>query len=276
MFSQERIQEEIIVPILNTKNQLEKFARDKKTLFLAFWDFDGTILKGDCSEGLIENGKQVFPGLVELGILSGFSSEFRGEEGVTAFWKKYREMEDIDKREAYIFLPRIFSGLRESQILDLAKKHFHETSQKYYFPSSIYIFEKLRQAGVESHIVSASANFFVKGIEGTLPINPDLIYGIETEIVDGIITKKEILPVTYGEGKKDKLELVVETILKEKKAEQVFILAGFGNSFHTDGHFLKYIVEQNFEKGKPISVMINGGNAPVEFKGLFKEVSFDL
>ena len=220
MFSQERIQEEIIVPILNTKNQLEKFARDKKTLFLAFWDFDGTILKGDCSEGLIENGKQVFPGLVELGILSGFSSEFRGEEGVTAFWKKYREMEDIDKREAYIFLPRIFSGLRESQILDLAKKHFHETLQKYYFPSSIYIFEKLRQAGVESHIVSASANFFVKGIEGTLPINPDLIYGIETEIVDGIITKKEILPVTYGEGKKDKLELVVETILKEKKAEQ--------------------------------------------------------
>lgn len=276
MFSQERIQEEIIVPILNTKNQLEKFARDKKTLFLAFWDFDGTILKGDCSEGLVENGKQVFPGLVELGILSGFSSEFRGEEGVTAFWKKYREMEDIDKREAYIFLPRIFSGLRESQILDLAKKHFHETLQKYYFPSSIYIFEKLRQAGVESHIVSASANFFVKGIEGTLPINPDLIYGIETEIVDGIITKKEILPVTYGEGKKDKLELVVETILKTKRADEVFILAGFGNSFHTDGHFLEYIVDQNFEKGKPISVMINGGNAPVEYKGLFKEVSFDL
>jgi len=269
--------EEIVAPILNTKKELEnKFGENQNTLFLAFWDFDGTILKGDCSEGFVEDGKQIFMGLVELGIRNGFCSEFRGEEGVNAFWKKYREMEEVDKREAYIFLPRIFHGTKESQILDLAKKHFRKTLQRYYFPSSISIFEKLREAGIESHIVSASANFFVKGIEGTMSIHPDLIYGIETEIVDGFITQKEVLPVTYAEGKKDKIEKVVEAILKEKKAEQVFILAGFGNSFHTDGPFLKYIVEQNFEKGKPISVMINGGNAPMEYKGLFKEVSFDL
>lgn len=268
---------EIVASILNTKRQLEeRFEQSKKTLYLAFWDFDGTILKGDCSEGLIENDKQIFLGLVELGIRNGFCSEFRGDEGVLAFWKKYRDMEEVDKREAYLFLPRIFHGTKESQIRELAKKHFQTTLQRYYFPDSIYIFEKLREANIESHIVSASANFFVKGIEDTLPINPDRIYGIETEIENGVVTKKEIHPVTYAEGKREKIKQVVQSILSEKQAEQVVLLAGFGNSFHTDGPFLKYIVEQNLEVGKPIAVMINGGEAPIEYRGLFKEVSFDL
>ena len=56
----------------------------------------------------------------------------------------------------------------------------------------------------------------------------------------------------------------------------VFILAGFGNSFGTDGPFLKYISEQKFQVGKPISVMINGGNSPIKYEGKFKEVTFDL
>ena len=37
-------------------------------MFLAFWDFDGTILKGDCSEGLRQDGKPIYKGMVQLGI----------------------------------------------------------------------------------------------------------------------------------------------------------------------------------------------------------------
>lgn len=102
------------------------------------------------------------------------------------------------------------------------------------------------------------------------------MYGIEMKISDGVITTEEIEPVTYAEGKTEKLKLIVNSLLEEKKAEQVFVLAGFGNSFHTDGPFLEYIAEQQLLAGKSTTVMINGGNTPEEYKGLFKEVSFDL
>lgn len=276
-------EKEILTTILNTKQEIESLkannkalCADKKCLFLAFWDFDGTILKGDCSEGLKEKDKEVFKGLVELGILKGYAKDYKGEEGVNAFWKKYQELEAIDKKVAYVFLPKIFEGNDESVMQNLAKEHFKETLQKYYFPSSIRILEKLKEVGVQSYIISASATFFVKGSVGTTPVSPDSIYGIEMKIENGKILPTEIPPVTYAEGKREKIQQIVNNILKEKKADKVFVLAGFGNSYHTDSAFLKYIAEQKLEAGKPISVMVNGGESPAEFKGLFKEVSFDV
>jgi|JI9StandDraft_1071089.scaffolds.fasta_scaffold00865_20 phosphoserine phosphatase len=272
---------EILESILKTKQKIEKHLEDnknlslqKKNLFLAFWDFDGTILKGDCSEGLNEpNG---FKGLMELGILNGYLSEFKGEEGVKAFWKKYREMEEINKREAYLFLPRLFRGNEVGTISNLAKDHFNNVMRKFYFPTSISILENLKANGIESYILSASADFFIKGCEGTLPIQKENMHGIEVKIQNGIITKEEIEPVTYAIGKTEKLKLIVSSLLENKKADQVFVLAGFGNSFHTDGPFLEYIANQKLVAGNPTTVMINGGNAPEEYKGIFKEVKFDL
>ena len=67
-------EQEILETILNSKKEIEAYkvenqvlCESSKCLFVAFWDFDGTILKGDCSEGLEENGKQVYEGLIELG-----------------------------------------------------------------------------------------------------------------------------------------------------------------------------------------------------------------
>ena len=101
------------------------------------------------------------------------------------------------------------------------------------------------------------------------------MFGIEVEIKNGIITPKEISPVTYADGKREKLIQIVANLLAEKKADKVFVLAGFGNSFHTDGPFLKYIAEQKIEAGKAITVMINGGEATSEYTGIFKEVIFE-
>lgn len=275
MQREENKENEIISEILELKKGIEsKKLSSSNSAYLAFWDFDGTILKGDCSEGLRENGEEIFKGLVELGILKGYAKEFKGKEGVAAFWKKYREMEAIDKKAAYIFLPQIFAGNREEVILDLAKEHFQNMLKNYYFSSSIRILEKLEALGIKSYIISASAHFFVKGMSGTLPIGSDCLYGIEVEIENGIVTPKEISPVTYADGKREKLIQIVENILEEKKADKVFVLAGFGNSFHTDGPFLKYIAEQKMETGKAVTVMINGGDAPTEYKDIFKEVNF--
>lgn len=68
--------ESIVKNILNTKQAIIENSKSKSSdefVFLAFWDFDGTILKGDCSEGLEENGKLIYKGLAQLAIESGYS-----------------------------------------------------------------------------------------------------------------------------------------------------------------------------------------------------------
>ena len=61
--------------------------------FVAFWDFDGTILKGDCSEGLQADGKLVYPGLAQLAIEGGLSNLYSPDHGFTRFWTDYTNME---------------------------------------------------------------------------------------------------------------------------------------------------------------------------------------
>ncbi|MBP7283739.1 MAG: haloacid dehalogenase-like hydrolase [Leptospiraceae bacterium] len=276
-------EQEILETILNSKKEIEAYkvenqvlCESSKCLFVAFWDFDGTILKGDCSEGLEENGKQVYEGLIELGVTKGYAKDYKGEEGLSGLRKEFARLEKTDIGQAYLFAPKIFAGNDVKTLQSFASGHFKEVLQKYYFPSSVQILNKLKEAGVKSYIISASADFFVKGSVGTIPVDLDSMNGIEMKIENGKTTSTEIPPITFAEGKRKKIELIVGKILQEKKADYVFILAGFGNSFRTDGPFLEYIAEQKLQAGKPISVMINGGNPPDEYKGKFKEVSFDL
>ena len=277
------LEKEIIETILNSKKEIEKIKEGDKSLcergkclFIAFWDFDGTILKGDCSEGLTENGKQVYKGLIELGVEKGYAKNYKGEEGLKKLEHEFSVLEKKDIGQAYLFAPKVFAGNEEMALQAFAREHFKNVLQKYYFPSSIQILSKLKEAGIKSYIISASADFFVKGSVGTVPVDLDAMFGIEMKIENGITTSTEIPPVTFAEGKRTKIELIVKKILMEKKADYVFVLAGFGNSFRTDGAFLKYISEQKLQAGKPISVMINGGKSPEIYKGKFKEVIFDL
>ena len=49
-------------------------AADPQAVPMAFWDFDGTIIKGDISEGLCEDGRVLFKGLVERTIEEGLNT----------------------------------------------------------------------------------------------------------------------------------------------------------------------------------------------------------
>jgi phosphoserine phosphatase len=281
--SKTRDEKFILNTILDSKASIESLngiekpiCQEEKCLFLAIWDFDGTIMKGDSSEGLYENGETVFQGMIEVGIKSGYSQKFKGQEGFVQFMKLYREYEKTDKVKAYYSIPKIFVGAKESDLLTLSIQHFQKVMKNYYFPSSVKIMNELKQAGVHSIVISASSSFIVEGSYGTLPLEPNSINGVLVEIIDGIITDKEIPPLTYSVGKREKLQQIVSGLLESKKADRVFVLAGFGNSYETDGPFLEYIANQKLDAGKPIAVMINGGKSPENYKGRFQEVSFDL
>jgi phosphoserine phosphatase len=246
-------------------------------VFLAFWDFDGTILKGDCSEGLNEGGKLVYPGLAQVAIERGFSNLYPPVGGFERFWTDYTNMETrIGAWLAYPFIPQMLRGAKAEDVLQLSRQHFAGTLSNYLMASSVKIIHALERGGVETHIVSASADVFVKGAAASLGIPPHHIHGIEVRFRDGLITEEIVYPITWNRGKLEKIQALVANMERESPNRPVYILAGFGDSYDTDGPFLKFIATQSLPAGKAIAVFYVGKPGPEEYRGLFFQTSHSL
>lgn len=257
--------------ILETKALLEKSpACARGCVFLTAWDFDGTILKGDSTEGLIENGKPEFAGLEETAIDAGLSAIYKPGE-FKKFWKDYEDMDRLQGHTAaYTYLPKVFKGTKLADLEKLAALHFARVLQPFYFSSSVTMFNQLKSSGVTPYIISAAPHIFIRSSAETLQIPANHIYGIEVAIVNGRVTDRVVEPVTYARGKAQRLEMIVKNLARAGKP--VFVLAAFGNSYHTDADFLQWTLRQKFPAGKPLALMINGGTAPPEHAGAFTEV----
>lgn len=238
--------------------------------FLAFWDFDGTVLKGDCSEGLEVEGKRVYPGLAQLAIERGLSTLYPPDGGFDRFWSDYTNMDArIGPWLAYPFIPQMLRGAKADDVLQLSRRHFAGTLSNYFMASSLHLIHALQQGGVEVHIVSASADLFVKGAADSLGLPEDHIHGIGLRVREGRLTEEIVYPVTWNIGKLEKIRAVVAQMEREAAGRRVFILAGFGDSYTTDGPFLKFIATQSLPAGKPIAVFYDSKNEPDEYRGLF-------
>ncbi len=268
--------ETVLNQILSTKEaliQTAKKAGKPEPLFLSIWDFDGTILKGDCSEGLVESGDTIYKGLAQVSIESGFSEIYKADSGFSTFWHDYRFMEEnISRWLAYPFIGQMLRGADDSAVRAVSRMHFRETLAPHYFRSSVQMIHALEKAGIETHIISASADFFVDESAPTLNLSADRFNGIGYQVESGKVTEKLIYPVTWSHGKTEKMRELIKNA-EQKTGRPVYVIAGFGNSFSTDGPFLKSIATQSLPAGKPVTVMINGGNAPKEYEGLFMEVN---
>lgn len=236
---------------------------------MAFWDFDGTIIKGDISEGLVENGEQKFKGLIEETALAGLCTVYRGADG----WKQYRDvdyprMNAIGRWLAWPYNAQMFVGQRADALDAFCSRKFADIYRTWYFVSSVKILKALEAAGVENYIVSASPEIFVRNAVETLGLSRTRACGIRVEIDGGYMTSKVIHPVPMGEGK---VENVRRLVLARPNGVAV---AGFGNSYSTDGNFLRYIVTQHLPgNAKGFALMINGGTPKPGFAGLFTCVS---
>ena len=256
--------DEVVATILGNVAKLKAACPD--AVPMAFWDFDGTIIKGDVSEGLDEDGVQKFKGLIEETILAGLSTTYKGPEG----WIRYRDrdyprMKEIGRWLAWPYNGQIYKGVQAAKLDDFCHRKYEETYRHWYFASSIKIMQALEKAGVENYVVSASPEIFVRNADKTLGLR-----AIRIVIDAGYMTTRIIYPVPYDAGK---VENVRELVLARPHGVAV---AGFGNSYSTDGEFLKYIVTQSLPGGaKGFALMINGGPERDGYKGLFRLVDQD-
>ena len=235
---------------------------------MAFWDFDGTIIKGDCSEGLVEGGRVLFRGLVEETIRAGLCPVYAGEAG----WRQYADvdyprMNEIGRWFAWPYNAQIYAGVETARLDEFCARKFREVYSNWYFVSSLEMLGELERMGVENYIVSASPEIFVRNAAETVGLSRDRVAAIRVEIDGGRMTTHVVHPVPAGEGK---VENVRRLVLARPNGVAV---AGFGNSYSTDGAFLKYIADQRLPGGvKGVSVMINGGTPKPGYEGCFRLV----
>jgi len=265
--------DQLISDILNTRQAIingTKGVTPESFVFLVFWDFDGTIIRGDCSEGLTDGGREVYEGLAVAAIKAGFSEIYSPQNGAERFWQDYRHMEKhIGKWLAYPFIVQMLRGAKESDIRTFAARHFEKVLRHYYFASSLKILKALEENGIENHVISASADVFVGGAAATLGLPAGRFNGIQVAIENGKLTEKLVYTVTWSHGKTQKLISIVNAVSRRYQGKKVFVLAAFGDSYGTDGPFMRYVATQLLPAGKPLAVMINAEDAPVEFRGLF-------
>ena len=262
----------IIDQVLDARAAILKASPDatSSAVFLAFWDFDGTILKGDCSEGLRTGERTIYPGLAQLAIEHGLSEVYPPEGGFARFWTDYTNMDArIGHWLAYPFIPQMLRGANATDVLRLSQNHFANTLSNYLMASSVKIIHSLERGGVECHILSASADLFVKGAADCLGIPAAHIHGIEVRTRDGRLTEELVYPLTWNVGKRERLKQIAEEIKHRRQGTQVFVLAGFGDSYSTDGPFLKYIASQSLPAGKPVAVFYGTDPEPEEYRGIF-------
>ncbi|HEY0947279.1 MAG TPA: haloacid dehalogenase-like hydrolase [Opitutaceae bacterium] len=244
-------------------------------VFLAVWDFDGTILHGDCSEGLVENDRPVYAGLAQLCIERGLSSVYRPEGGVAEFWKDYRYLDErVGHWLAYPFIPQILRGAGAAEVRTLAREHFTAVLRRFYYASSLHMLRGLEAAGVHNLIISASADVFVDAAASTLNLPEERFHGIALRIdVAGRLTSDVLPPLTWAEGKRAKLLELIAAYEDAYPKSDVIVLAAFGNSYGTDGAFLEHVARQPLPSGqRSVVLMINGGAAPERYRELFREV----
>ena len=232
---------------------------------MAFWDFDGTILKGDISEGLVENGEKKFAGLVEETIKAGFSPVYKPVGGWEQYETDYKRLNEIGRWFAWPFNAQIYEGVPAADLDRFCAEKVATVYRKWYFSSSVAIWQALEKMGVENYVVSASPEIYVRNTAASLGVSRDRLRAIRVAIDGGRMTTKVIHPVPYGEGK---VEDVRELVLARPNGVAV---AGFGNSYSTDGNFLRYIMSQPLPGGaKGFALMINGGKPKPGFEGLFR------
>jgi phosphoserine phosphatase len=254
----------------------ERRLASDRVVFLAFWDFDGTLLRGDCSEGLVERERTVYAGLAQVGIERGLVATYRRDGGFADFWRDYEYMDRrVGHWLAYPFIPQMFRGARADEVLALAREHFAATLGRHYFASSLHILRGLEAAGVESHVISASFDLFVRGAAATVGLPEERLHGIAVRLdAAGRLTSDIVPPVTWADGKRAKLLQIVAAAHEAHPGAEVHVLAAFGNSYATDGAFLDYTARQPLPGGRTgLAVMINGGAAPGRYRGLFREVT---
>lgn len=180
-------------------DKVQKAQRPVRVVF----DADGTLWRDDIGESFFKH--QIKNNLIPR-------NNF--QKG-TDLWALYLEKVEQNTYEAYAWLAQLQKGLSEETLRAMSSDYF-KTFEKNIFPEMRDLLSRLQSVGVEIWICSASIRWAVE--PGAKILGIKNIIALETEVQQGIITDKKVLPLPYKEGKRKALEA--------KLKEKPFLVAG--------------------------------------------------
>jgi len=181
-------------------SDLEKF-RPKGRAVAAF-DADGTLWNTDLGEAFFEY--QIRKKLVPM-----------PEDP----WGHYNWMKrEVSHTAAYVWLAQILKGVPLTRVREWAEASV-ASSELPVFREQEVIFRKLQELDVEIYIVTASITWAVEPGARRLGLRDGFVLGIETEVVDGLVTETPKGVVTYRQGK-------AEAILRKTGGVRPYFCAG--------------------------------------------------
>ena len=234
-------------------------AADPTAVPVAFWDFDGTLFQGDCSEGFPVSAGGRVAGLVEEAVTAGLSARYRGREGFFQCWEDYqRTMTERGTAEAYAFFVRVFAGASSADLLALARESFDGRLRRWFYDDALRLWSGLEAAGARNFVISASADFFVKGAAAVLGVAPDRLHGVRlTEDAAGALGDGVTAPLTFGEGKAERMRDLLAEMDAAEPDKNFHTIAAFGNHWSTDGPLLEAAARHRPPAGAPLAVLVN-------------------
>ena len=241
---------------------------------VAFWDFDGTLFEGDCSEGFTGQNQQYVPGLVECAVQAGWCPAYPAAGGFARCWEDYQEMMQREgKAAAYTHFVRIFAGAPAAALQELAEREFAERLGTWLFPEALALWRQLEAGGVHCMVISASADFFIRGAAPMLGVPETRLHGLRLLTGDnGILTDRPAEPLTIGDGKAALLKQLLAAA--PEGGGPCYPVAAFGNDIVSDGPMLEAVGCAILPAGKPFAGLVNARRGLASRPCHLREITF--
>ena len=218
------------------------------TKCFAFWDFDGTLLRGDISIGKHSGEEDDYHGLVEEAVLHGLTRGYEGQEGLKQLWQDYTKKmaENYPLSHTYIAdLIHKLSPENKSTLKAVADELMRTRIHHHFYPGSMEIMQYLSDRGVQHCIISASPHYLVEIGASYLPVKPAFALGVGC---DDHLPEPDRF-INCGEGKARRAGQVLKKASETGPAVAVF---SAGNYWSSDGAMLEWVVGQG-----GLSLLIN-------------------
>jgi phosphoserine phosphatase len=136
-------------------------------------------------------------------------------------WNYYQELKkkNNDPSEAYLWLAQINQGHSLDTVRGWSEKALKASAPIPVFSEQKKIIDLFKSKGVKVYVVTASVKWAVEPGALLLGLSPADVIGIETDVVDGVVSATQKGIITYQMGK-------VEALLERTGGKPPFFAAG--------------------------------------------------
>jgi HAD superfamily phosphoserine phosphatase-like hydrolase len=163
---------------------------------IAVFDCDGTLWSGDA-------GERFFAWELQQGIVAGEAAD-----RIRVRYADYKAGQ-VSEDDMCGEMVTIHAGLRDAEMLGVAKRFFDGTFVQNIFPELRELMARLRERGADVWAVSSTNHWVIEAAMQHFDIPANRILAARAEVEDGIITNR-LLRVPSGYGKPKAIREVVK------------------------------------------------------------------